>query len=85
MSEGFKKPIYWNKYKVILNTTYDANNYIGELLDASYEGVKRLFVLAYDNTVTADSHRRYFIPRIKMKIPTLKLMEEIFMINQLMT
>ena len=41
------------------------------MLDASYQGVKRLFVLAYDNTannlVTADSHRRYFLPRIKAK------------------
>ena len=34
----------------------------------SYQGVKRLFVLAYDNgdsRVTADSHRMYFLPRIK--------------------
>ena len=41
------------------------------MLDASYQGVKRLFVLAYDNTgnnpVTADSHRRYFLPRIKIE------------------
>ena len=41
------------------------------MLDASYQGVKRLFVLAYDNTgndpVTADSHRRYFLSRIKIK------------------
>ena len=42
-----------------------------ELLDASYEGVKSLFVLAYRdhggaNRVTADSHRRYFFPRVKI-------------------
>ena len=37
------------------------------MLDASYQGVKRLFVLAYDNTVTADSHRRYFLPRVKIE------------------
>ena len=41
------------------------------MLDASYQGVKRLFVLAYDNTgnnpFTADSHRRYFLPRIKIE------------------
>ena len=40
------------------------------MLDASYQGVKRLFVLAYDNTgndpVTADSHKIYFLPRIKI-------------------
>ena len=53
--------------KVIPNKTYNANNYMRKLLDASYQGVKRLFVLAYDNTVTADSHRRYFLPRVKIE------------------
>ena len=43
-----------------------------ELLDASHQGVKKLFVLAYDNTagdnrVTADSHRRQFLPKIKIE------------------
>ena len=88
LSKGFKRSVYWNKYKVIPNKIYNQNNYIRELLDSSYLGVKRLIILAYDNTggnpVTADSHRRYFLPRIKLKIIILKLMEEIFMINKLM-
>ena len=72
LSEGFKRPVYWNKYKVIPNKTYNTNNYIRELLDASYQGVKRLFVLAYRdcggaNRVTADFHKRYFLPRVKIK------------------
>ena len=69
LSDGFKRPIYWNKYKVIPNKTYAANWYIRELLDSSYQGVKRLFVLAYDNAsgITADSHKRYFLPRIEIK------------------
>ena len=69
LSEGFKRPIYWNQYKVIPNKTYAANGYIRELLDSIYQGVKRLFVLAYDNTggITPDSHKRYFLPRIKIK------------------
>ena len=42
------------------------------MLDASYQGVKRLFVLAYRdsggaNRDTANSHRRYFLPRVKIK------------------
>ena len=28
LSEGFKRPIYWNKYKVIPNKNYNANEYI---------------------------------------------------------
>ena len=55
LSEGFKRPIYWNECKVIPNKIVDiavANRekYIRELLDSSYQGVKRLFVLAYINT-----------------------------------
>ena len=41
------------------------------MLDSSYQGVKRLFVLAYDNTegnnqVSVDSYKKYFLPRIKI-------------------
>ena len=65
------KDVYWNKYKVIPNKIYNQNNYIRELLGSSYEGVKRLFVLPYDNTdakrVTEDSQRKYFLPRIKIE------------------
>ena len=42
------------------------------MIDSSYQGVKRLFILAYRgqggaNRVTADSHRRYFLPRVKIE------------------
>ena len=45
--------------------------YIRELLDSSCQGVKRLFVLAYDNTagndqVSVDSYKKYFLPRVKI-------------------
>ena len=70
LSEGFKRSVYWNKCKVIPNKIYNQNDYIRELLDSSYQGVKILFILAYDNTgnnpVTASSHR-YFLPRIKIE------------------
>ena len=55
INEGYKRPIYWNEYKVTSNKIVelaDANEekYIREILDSSCEGVKILFVLAYDNT-----------------------------------
>ena len=45
---------------------------IRELLDSSFQGVKRLFVLAYDNTagdnqVSIDSYKKYFLPRVKIE------------------
>ena len=77
LSEGFKRSVYWNKYKVISNKIYNANDYIRVLLDASYQGVKRLFVLAYgnadDDLVTADSHRRHYFPRIKLENYNIKI------------
>ena len=77
LSEGFKRTVYWNKYKVTDNKIVEiANNneekYIRELLDSSWQGVRRLFVLAYnnkegDNKVSADSYRKYFLPRVKIE------------------
>ena len=75
LSEGFKRSFYWNKYKVVENILVSINNaneekYMRERLDASYQGVKRLFVLAYDNTagnnqVSVDCFKKYFLPRVK--------------------
>ena len=50
LNEGFKKPIYWNEYKVTPNKVVeiaDANGvkYIRELLDSGCQSVKTLFVL----------------------------------------
>ena len=54
LSEGFKRTVSWNEYKVIDTEVVEiaADNeekYIRELLDSSWQGVKRLFVLAYNN------------------------------------
>ena len=77
LSEGFKRPIYWNEYKTIPNKIVEiaANEekQIRELLDSSYQGVKRLFVLAYNNKendngqVSVDSYKKYFLPRVKIE------------------
>ena len=78
LNEGFKRPIYWNEYKVISDKTVEiaTNNgekYVRELVDSSWQAVKRLFVLAYKNTaddnsqVSFDSFRKYFLPRIKIE------------------
>ena len=77
LSEGFKRTVYWNEYKVIGNKIVEiaANNeekYIRELLDSSYQGVKRLIVLSHDNTAGYnedfdDSFKKYFLPRVKIE------------------
>ena len=78
LNEGFNgfNLIYWNEYKVSPNKIVEiagANDvkYIRELLDSSCQGVKRLFVFAYNNTagndqVSFDSYKKYFLPRVKI-------------------
>ena len=72
LAVGFKRPVYWKKYKVIDNISVNnANNNeekpIRQLLDSSYQGVNRLFVLAYNNKVSIDSFKKYFVPRVKIE------------------
>ena len=69
LNEGSKRPIYWNEYKVIPEKIYAANENIRILIDPSWQGINRLFVLAYlsNNTSTAKSYRKYFLPRVKIE------------------
>ena len=77
LNEGFKRPVYWNKYKVIDNKVVEIaavteERDIRELLDLSYQGVKKLFLLASENTennnqVSDDSFKKYFLPRVKIE------------------
>ena len=69
--------IYWNKYQVINNkvieiTAYNEQKCIRELLDSSYQGVKRLSVSFYGNTtnndrVSIDSFKKYSLLRVKIE------------------
>ena len=70
LSKGFKRPVYWNAYKVVPEKSDDANTFIRESTDSSCQGINRFFVLAYEggpNRVTVDSYRRYFLPRVEIK------------------
>ena len=69
LSEGFKRSIYWNKYQAILKD-HAAYKNRRERLDASFQGVSKLFILVYalgDNITNENSYRKYFLPRLKIK------------------
>ena len=69
LSRGFKRSVYWNKYQAILKDLAENEN-IRERLDASFQGVNKLFVLVYahgDNITNENSYRKYFLPRLKIK------------------
>ena len=58
---------------ILVQITNDNDEkYKRELLDSSYHGVKRFFVLAYNNTegnnkVSVDSFKKHFLPRIEIE------------------
>ena len=68
----------------------DNNNLTRFPLDASFRGVTRLFVLAFDNTdngnkkVERNSHAKYFLPRVNITKYNVLIMAETSTINQLM-
>ena len=70
---GFKRSFFWNKYKCKIETKEaDADNLKRVSLDASFQGVNRLFILVFNdvnndaNRVQRDSRRKYFLPRVNI-------------------
>ena len=73
-NKGFQRSIYWNEYKTKeRDENADVNNantvrYIN--LDPSFQGVNRLFLMAYDRAAaqaTRNGQRKYYFPRIDLK------------------
>ena len=78
-----------NNYQTIPEKVINNDTNMHELLSASFQGVKRLFVLAYLLLQIMMKHvyktiESIFFQEQKYKIITYWLMEEISMINQLM-
>ena len=72
-NKGFQRSIYWNEYKTKeKNENADPNAFKYISLDPSFQGVNRLFVMAYDNDndnanrATRNGRTRYYLPRIDL-------------------
>ena len=73
-NKGFQRSIYWNEYKTKeLNATVDNNNPADSVryvnLNPSFQGVNRLFVMAYNSTngqPTKNGQRKYYLRRIDL-------------------
>ena len=67
-NKGFQGSVYWNEYKTKELTEYaDANVFKYINLDPSFQGINRLFVMAYnrvDGQPTRNGQRKYYLPRI---------------------
>ena len=69
-NKGFRRSIYWNEYKTKeINEDADVNVFMYINLDPSFQGVNRLFVMAYNRAngqPTRNGERKYYLPRISL-------------------
>ena len=70
-NKGFQRSIYWNEYKIKeMNENADANVFKYINLDPSFQGVNRLFVMAYNRAngqPTRNRQQKYYLPRIYLE------------------
>ena len=66
LKSGFKRVINWNKY-LSKPELLAQNPNLNHLVEPSFQGINRLFVLAFEN----DNHRRsdepYYLPTVEIK------------------
>ena len=85
-NKGFQRSIYQNEYKTKeQNEDADANVFKYINLDPSFQGVNRLFVMAYsradDDQHTRNKRTKYYLPRIELKIYNVIIDGRIFYDN----
>ena len=62
----FKRTINWNKYQSSIKKS-DQSRYQNQLVDPSFQGVNRHFILSFENEGDRTSHSTYFLPKVKLK------------------
>ena len=66
MKSGFKRVINWNKY-LSKPELLIRNPNLNHLVEPSFQGVNRLFVLAFENDTQRTSAKGYYLPNIEIK------------------
>ena len=66
LKSGFKRTISWNKY-LAKPELLAQNANLNHLIEPSFQGVNRLFVLAFENDEQRTSNKRYYIPNVEIK------------------
>ena len=66
LKSGFKRGINWKKYqsKVWIERP---NQYLGQLIDLSFQGVNRHFDLSFENNTNRKEHTGCYIPKVEIK------------------
>ena len=66
LKSGFKRTISWNKY-LPKPELLAQNANLNLLIEPSFQGVNRPFVLAFEDDAPRISNKRYYIPNIEIK------------------
>ena len=66
LKSGFKRTISWNKY-LSKPELLAQNPNLNYLVEPSFQGVKRLFVLAFENDAQRTSNKIYYLPNVEIK------------------
>ena len=66
LKSGFKRVINWNKY-LSKPELLAQNPNLNHLIEPSFQGVNRLFVLAFENNDHRKSDDRYHLPNVEIK------------------
>ena len=66
LKSGFKRTINWNKYESNIKT-FAQNRYLNHLINPSFQGVNKLFVLSFENENDRTSHSTYYLPKVEIK------------------
>ena len=77
LKSGFKRVINWNKY-LSKPELLAQNPNLNHLVEPSFQGVNRLFVLAFENDDHRTSDDRYYLPTVEIKDYTVMINGENF-------
>ena len=66
LKSGFKGVLSWNKY-LTKPELLGQNPNLSHLVEQSFQGVNRLFVLAFENDTQKTSHSGYYLPNVEFK------------------
>ena len=66
LKSGFKRVINWNKY-LSKPELLRRNANLNHLVESTFQGVNRLFVLAFEGDAQRTVHTGYYLPNVKIK------------------
>ena len=66
LKSSFKRVINWNKY-LSKPESFRGNANLNYLVEASFQGINRLFVLAFEGNTQRTSHSSYYLPNVEIK------------------